>query len=207
MHVLVTAGPTREPIDSVRFITNASSGRMGYAVAAAAEEAGHRVTLLTGPVSLAPPPGVEVARFVTVEDLRDALDARFDACDALVMAAAVGDFAVRNPSPAKIPRAGGPVTIDLVPTEDLLAGLGARRRPGQVLIGFAVEDAADAAGKARAEMARKRTDYTVVNTPAALSAARSLAAILSPAGVVLPWAERSKDDLAREIVRLLARPT
>jgi phosphopantothenoylcysteine decarboxylase/phosphopantothenate--cysteine ligase len=121
------------------------------------------------------------------------------------MAAAVGDFTVENPREGKIPRSAGPVRITLVPTEDVLAGLAARKRPGQVVVAFAVKDAPPerAAEKARAEMARKGADYVVVNAPAAMGADESEACILSPAGRVVPWARRSKTELARKILALI----
>lgn len=204
MNVLVTAGPTREYIDSVRFITNASSGRMGYAVAAEAARAGHRVGLLSGPVNLPAPETVAVVPFMTVAQLKAALDERFDACDALVMTAAVGDFAVKNPSPTKISRSAGAITIELTPTEDILAAFGARRRADQVLVGFSVEDR-DAEAKARAELLAKHLDYVVLNPPTAMGAEDSEAMILGREGVVLAWDQRTKDQLAREVVRLLGR--
>ena len=204
MNVLVTAGPTREPIDTVRFITNASSGRMGYACAAAAARAGHEVTLITGPVAIDPPAGVEVVRIVSVAELAEALRKRFDACDALLMAAAVGDFTVAEARDAKIPRAAAAVQITLTPTDDILAALGARKKPGQVLVGFAVEDDADEA-KAHAELLAKNCDYLVLNGPAAIGAERSEACILSPDGLLLDWGKRSKQALAREIVSLLTK--
>jgi len=200
--VLVTAGPTREPIDAVRFITNASSGKMGYAVAAAAAAAGHDVTLLSGPVALAPPPGVTVVPFVTVADLAATLEAHFDRCDVLVMAAAVGDFTIAQPASTKLRRSAGPITLDLTPTEDLLAGVAARRRANQVLIGFAVADV-DPDTVAREKLATKGLDYIVVNTPAAMGTDDSHAAILSSDGVVLPWECRSKRKLAAAIVGLI----
>jgi len=237
MRMIVTAGPTREYIDDVRFISNASSGRMGYAVAAAGAAAGHEVTLLAGPGvaekrgqaassggpgampqgskigdrhlrGCAAPESVpifEMVRFVTVDDLRAALAERFGGCDALVMTAAVGDFRPESRVAGKIPRAGGPVTVRLVPTEDILAAVTADKRPGQVVVAFAVEamPPADAAAKARAEMRRKGADFVVVNGPEAMDAPRSRACALDDAGVVLEWATRSKDDLAREIVRLV----
>ncbi len=134
MKIIITSGPTREHIDSVRFITTASSGKMGYAVAAGAVSAGHDVTLITGPVAIEPPAGCEVATFVTVMDLAQALDERFDDCDALIMAAAVGDFTVEQVAAGKISRSAGPVRITLQPTDDILAGLGRRKRRGQVII-------------------------------------------------------------------------
>lgn len=206
MRVLVTAGPTREPIDAVRFITNASSGRTGYAVAAAGVAAGMEVTLLTGPVALAVPAGCEVVPFITVGDLKISLEARFDACDALVMSAAVGDFMVKNPAEGKLHRTAGPTTLTLVATDDLLAALAGRKRPNQQIVAFAVEEGPPqrAQSAAAAKLAAKGADFIVVNTSAAMSTETSEAAILSPGGVVLPWAQRSKADLAGQIIRLLA---
>ncbi len=205
MKIIITSGPTREHIDSVRFITTASSGKMGYAIAAGAVSAGHEVTLITGPTAIGPPAGCEVVTFVTVKDLAQALDDRFDDCDALIMAAAVGDFTVKQVAAGKISRSAGPIQITLEPTEDILAGLGRRKRPDQIIIAFAVEDlpAEQAEAKVRGEMKRKNADYVVLNTPAAMSADASDACILSPAGLTLPWASRTKTDLARQIVALL----
>ena len=202
MNVIVTAGPTREYIDTVRFITNASSGKMGYACAAAAVAAGHEVTLITGPVALEAPRGVECVRIVSVDDLRRALTLRFDACDALIMSAAVGDFTVENAAETKIPRSGGPVKLLLLPTEDLLAGVARRRRDDQVLIAFAVEDEGDEE-KAYREMTAKGCDFVVLNGPAAMGADASEACIIGREGIVLPWARRSKTALAAEIIKLL----
>jgi phosphopantothenoylcysteine decarboxylase / phosphopantothenate---cysteine ligase len=204
LSVLVTAGPTREPIDPVRFITSASSGKMGYAVAEAAAAAGHDVTLLSGPVALTAPAGVTVVPFVTVADLKSALDDRFDHCDVLVMAAAVGDYTVAHPAAVKLRRSAGAVTLELIPTDDLLAAVAARRRGGQLLIGFTVADV-DPDAVAREKLTAKGLDYIVVNTPAAMAADISRAAILSPDGVVLPWERRTKRQLAEAIAALIAR--
>ena len=204
MRVIVTAGPTRESIDSVRFITNASSGKMGYACAAAAVAAGHDVTLITGPVSLPAPAGCTVIRIVTVEELQAALEKEFPMCDALIMTAAVGDFSVENRTPHKISRKDGPITIRLTPTPDILAGVTAHRRAGQIIVGFSVEDRHDQA-KAAAEMTDKRCDYMVLNPPSAMMGDESDACILSGKGIVLPWGRRSKQELAERIVGLLKR--
>jgi len=204
MRVIVTAGPTRERIDAVRFITNASSGKMGYACAAAAAVAGHEVTLISGPVAIAPPDGVELVPIISVADLAKALEERFDVCDALIMAAAVGDFHVQEQLDTKLPRSGGPVHITLLPTADILAGLGARRQ-GQVLIGFAVE-ADHNEEKARRELVAKDCDYLVLNSTAAMGADESEACILSRQGLALPLARRGKQALAKEIIALCSRP-
>ena len=212
MRFIVTAGPTREPIDSVRFITNASSGQMGAAVAVAAASAGHAVTLLAGPVSaqvLAPAreAGCEIVPFVTVDELQRELAARFGACDCLVMAAAVGDFRAEPVVQGKIPRAGGTITIRLSPTQDVVAGVAAHKRPGQIVITFAVEDLPpeQMIAKAQAELVAKHGDFVVVNPPSAMAAGSSLACIVGLKGMVLPWASRPKAQLAQEIVRLVEK--
>ena len=211
MRVLVTAGPTREYIDTVRFITNASSGRMGCAVACAAARAGHHVTLLLGPgvagggtADLGD--GCEVVPFVSVADLKREVTARFGACDVLVMCAAVGDFRPDRVLPSKLHRSTGPVTLRLYPTEDVVAGVAAGKSGTQTVVTFAVEDGPreQIEAKAREEMVAKNSDFVVVNTPAAMAAAESDACVLVRGGGGLPWARRTKQALAEQIVQLLA---
>ena len=211
MRILVTAGPTREYIDPVRFITNASSGRMGYAVAAAAARRGHRVTLLSGPVAIEAPRGCRVVPFVSVDDLVSAMREHFPRADAVVMSAAVGDFRPARASRRKLRRGGGPITLRLVPTPDVLAAAARRRRPGQVVFAFAVEKGPRRRIESQAlrEMARKNADYVLLNTPAAMGGKSSAACILCRRGVLLPWRPRTKAALAGTIVRVLelaARP-
>ncbi|MFW6335512.1 MAG: phosphopantothenoylcysteine decarboxylase, partial [Phycisphaeraceae bacterium] len=128
MKILLTAGPTREPIDEVRFLSNRSSGKVGLSLARAAHDAGHRVTLLLGPVCAGDdlPGGIEVVRFGSTADLQRELEHRFDACDALIMAAAVADYRPAEVIQGKTPRAHDPeatMTIQLEPTPDLVASL------------------------------------------------------------------------------------
>lgn len=205
MRVLITAGPTREYIDTVRFLSNASSGRMGIALANAALDAGHQVTLLLGAVSPDPPAGAEVVPFVSCSDLADALDEHFSDADVLMMAAAVGDFRPERTYPSKLHRRNGPITLRLYPTEDILAGLAAGKRAGQTIVSFSVEDGREdqVQAKAREEMLAKRADFCVVNPPAAMAAGESEACVLSEDGIALPWRRRSKSELAREIMKLL----
>ena len=210
MRILVTAGPTREHIDAVRFISNASSGRMGCAVARAAVHAGDEVTLLLSRSLVASATwdlsaDVTVAAFESVSDLKAGLEERMADCDALVMTAAVGDFRPDQACEGKLARANGPVTLRLIPTEDVLASVATERRDAQIIVAFAVEEGADAAieAKARAEMQAKNADYVVVNTPAAMGAKASRACILSRDDVVLAWADRPKEELAERIVALL----
>jgi phosphopantothenoylcysteine decarboxylase / phosphopantothenate---cysteine ligase len=209
MKIIVTAGPTREYIDTVRFISNASSGLMGCEVAVAAASQ-HDVTLLIGaggpPTAMAGRlDAIEIVSFTSVDDLKEKLTERFAACDALVMSAAVGDFRLAEPVAGKIPRSGGAVTLRLEPTEDILAGLCASKRTDQTVVAFAVEDGLRERieVKALGEMVTKGADCVVVNTPEAMGSDDSEACILSGEGTILPWLTRLKGVLAREIVEFI----
>lgn len=152
LRVLVTAGPTREPIDPVRYLTNRSSGKMGYAIARAARDRGAQVILITGPTALTPPGGVEVLSVETATDMYQAVMARFPACDVLVMAAAVADYYLPEIAGQKIKK-GDKLVLELVPTPDILAAVG-KIKDRQVVVGFAAETerlAEFAVGKARAK--------------------------------------------------------
>jgi phosphopantothenoylcysteine decarboxylase / phosphopantothenate---cysteine ligase len=163
VRVLVTAGGTREPIDSVRFIGNHSSGRMGYALAAEAVRRGAEVTVVAANVALEPPLGARVVEVRTAAELAHSCRQRFDACDVLLMAAAVADFRPAAPSRQKLKKDRGVPTVELEPTEDVLSLLAARRRPGQVIVGFAAEDGEGGLESARGKLERKRVDLLVVN--------------------------------------------
>ncbi len=161
--VLVTAGGTREPIDSVRYIGNRSSGRMGFALAAAAARRGAEVTLVAANVALDPPAGVKLVTVGTAAELKQACEPEFDRADVLLMAAAVADFRPSAPAPSKLKKDRGTPQIELEPTEDVLSALAARRRSGQVLVGFAAEHGEGALDYARDKLERKRLDAVVVN--------------------------------------------
>jgi phosphopantothenoylcysteine decarboxylase/phosphopantothenate--cysteine ligase len=164
--VLVTAGGTREPIDAVRFVGNRSSGRMGFAVADEAARRGAAVTCLAANVTLPRHAGVEYVDVETASELAEATHARFERCDVLVMAAAVGDFRPAEAAGDKIKKDGasGGMELHLERTEDILAGVSARRRPNQVLVGFAAEfGAGNAVAYGRDKLARKGLDAVVVN--------------------------------------------
>jgi phosphopantothenoylcysteine decarboxylase / phosphopantothenate---cysteine ligase len=164
--VLVTAGGTREPIDSVRFLGNSSSGRMGLALAEAARARGAEVTLLAANVALASDPSIKRRAVVTAAELERACREEFPACDVLLMAAAVADFRPAAPREDKIKKAerhGEGLTLELEQTSDVLAGLAASRRDGQTLVGFAAEHGANAVELARRKLAEKGVDAIVVN--------------------------------------------
>ena len=160
-HVLVTAGPTREAIDPVRFLSNGSTGAMGFAVAEAAARRGARVTLLAGPVALATPPGVDRVDVVTADDLLAAALAHADA-DLVVAAAAVSDYAPAEASDRKLKKGDGDLTLALRRTPDVLAALGERKRDGQTLVGFALETH-DGEAHAQDKLARKNLDWIALN--------------------------------------------
>jgi phosphopantothenoylcysteine decarboxylase/phosphopantothenate--cysteine ligase len=164
VRVLVTAGGTREPIDSVRYIGNRSSGRMGFALAAEALRRGAAVTLVAANTSLRPPPGARVVEVGTAAELGRACREAFGACDVLLMAAAVADFRPASPAAAKLKKQRGvPPPIELELTEDVIASLAAERRAGQVLIGFAAEHGEEAVAYGASKLGRKRLHAVVVN--------------------------------------------
>lgn len=166
-HLLITAGPTQEPIDAVRFIGNRSSGRLGVALADEAARRGCRVTLLLGPSPLAPTEsGVRTLRYRTTADLAGLLEREQPGCDVLVMAAAVADYRpLTTPDllAGKLRRENRAMVIELEPTPDLLAACSSRRRTGQVLIGFALEPEAELLESARRKLERKGVDAIVAN--------------------------------------------
>ena len=160
--VLVTAGPTVERIDPVRYITNRSTGKMGYAIAEAAAARGARVILASGPVSLDAPKGVELVRVESSAQLCEAVLHHAQQADAVIQAAAPADFTPETVADRKIKKTGGEMTLRLKPTTDIAAALGERKRPGQVLVAFAAETN-DVEDNARGKLARKNADLVVAN--------------------------------------------
>jgi len=162
LRLLVTAGPTREPLDPVRFMSNRSSGKMGYALAAAAARRGAQVTLVSGPTALAEPEGCVVIRVNTAEEMREAVAGRFEECDVLIAAAAVADYTPAQMNASKLKRSKGAITVQLTRTADILAECGDRKRPGQVLVGFAAETD-DLLVNAQQKLKAKHLDMIVAN--------------------------------------------
>ena len=164
LRVLITAGGTREPIDSVRFVGNRSSGRMGFALAEECLRRGASVTVVAANVSLPRADGIDYVDVQTAADMHDAATAAFAAADVLVMAAAVADFRPASAVDDKIKKSGrDSLTLELEPTVDVLSALSGARRPGQVLVGFAAEHGDVAVANARGKLERKGLDAVVVN--------------------------------------------
>jgi phosphopantothenoylcysteine decarboxylase/phosphopantothenate--cysteine ligase len=209
LRVLVTAGGTREPLDSVRFIGNSSSGRMGLALAAAARDRGAEVTLLAANVALERPPGVSWRAVRTAAELQEACAQEFPACDVLLMAAAVADFRPAAPLDGKLKKTGREhLELALEPTADVLRGLAAQRRPGQTLVGFAAEHGAGAVEHGRGKLRDKGLDAVVVNDIAradiGFEVDRNEVTILTAAGAEhLPAAPKA--SIAEGILDAVAR--
>jgi phosphopantothenoylcysteine decarboxylase/phosphopantothenate--cysteine ligase len=204
--LLVTAGPTYEPIDAVRFVGNRSSGKMGFAIAAEAAGRGARVLLVAGPTHLADPPRVEVERVETAEQMRGAVLARLEEADAVVKAAAVADFRPSRPAAGKLKKQAGPPELHLEPTPDILQELGDRKEE-RVLVGFAAETQhLEEAG--RKKLVEKNLDLVVVNEVGrpgtGFDALTNRAMILSSDGVDIPMREWTKASLAGAICDRLA---
>ncbi|HEV2291697.1 MAG TPA: bifunctional phosphopantothenoylcysteine decarboxylase/phosphopantothenate--cysteine ligase CoaBC [Gemmatimonadales bacterium] len=201
--VVVTAGPTREPIDPVRVVTNRSSGRMGYRVAEAAWERGAEVTLISGPVELPPPPGVMVQRIETTAELESAVRRALETADVLVMAAAPADYRPVEPSAEKRPRQDGALALPLEPTADILSATAAARRAGSVMVGFALETG-DALAKGKAKLERKALDLIVINDAlepgAGFEVDTNRVAILGRDGTSMILPLQSKRETAEQIL-------
>lgn len=200
MKILISAGPTREYIDPVRFITNSSSGQMGYALAAAALRKGHEVTLVSGPVNIAPPEGVTLVKVVTAADMAEAMKSRFPGCDCCIMSAAVADYRPVTSFEQKMKKTPGNMFLELERTEDVLKSLGSVKKTEQLLIGFAAESEnllENAAGK----LQRKNLDWIVANKLSdGFAKSTNVCTVLGRNGEKIPFAEQPKTLLAEELL-------
>lgn len=202
LEVLVSAGPTRERLDPVRFLSNPSSGRMGWAVARAARDRGASVTLVSGPTELPDPHGVEVIRVESTQEMERALRGPFEACHLLVMAAAVSDWRPAEVAAEKVPKRGERQTLEFVRTPDLLEGM-AERRKAQVLVGFAMET--DAGVERAAEKARRKgLAFVGLNYPAredsAFGGEHGRVTWVTPDGASEPMPRLSKREVADRLL-------
>jgi phosphopantothenoylcysteine decarboxylase/phosphopantothenate--cysteine ligase len=202
-HVLVTAGPTHEPIDPVRVIANRSSGRQGFAIAAAAAQAGARVTLIAGPVSLPTPGGVVRVDVETAQQMADAVEAALPA-DVAILVAAVADWKVEA-STSKLKKSDGPPQLRFAPNPDILALLGEHRDRPALLIGFAAETH-DVVANAKGKLESKKADWIVANDVSGEVMGGSHNRIhLVTRGGVEDWPEAAKEDVARHLVSRIAQ--
>ena len=201
MHVLITAGPTREYLDDVRFLSNPSTGSMGFACAEAAARAGHRVTLVTGPSALPDLPGVKTVRVTSALEMRAAAMKAYRSAGAVIATAAVSDYRPARRLDGKMKKGPARVSLALVRTPDILGEMG-RRKGRRLLIGFALETR-DEVANALAKLAAKRLDHVVLDSPAAFGAQRIDVTVIHADGSRESFRRISKSVLARLLVDLL----
>jgi phosphopantothenoylcysteine decarboxylase/phosphopantothenate--cysteine ligase len=200
--ILITSGPTRQYLDPVRYLTNASSGRMGKALAEAALAAGHEVVIVTGPVEIAYPRGAEVVPVITTDEMLEASRRVFPTCDGAICVAAPCDYRPEKISTQKISKTGEPLTLHLIETPDVCATLGSEKSPEQWLVGFALETE-DQRFRALAKLERKHCDLMVVNGPQAMNAETNAVEIIDRAGAIIAALSGDKNEVAREILGIL----
>ncbi len=202
LQFLITAGGTREYIDPVRFISNASTGTMGYELARSALLAGHRVTLITAPTNLDIPKGAGVVKVESARDMLEAVKNKFGECDGLIMTAAVSDYTPAKPAREKIKKSPGAITLKLKSTQDILKWAGTHKKRNQFVVGFALEDRDIKAGAAR-KLRDKKLDMIVANTPAAIGSERSEVWIKKAGQEWRRFAEAPKKRIANRLIRLI----
>lgn len=198
MRILITAGPTREPIDPVRFISNHSSGRLGLALINAALKKEHHVTAILGPVAYPTPGRATRVDVETTRQMYDAVMREFPSHDLLIMAAAVADYRPRIATDTKIGREGR-LTLELEPTEDIVAAAATNKRPNQRIIGFSLEAEGDIS-RARAKLDRKRLDMIVFNPLRTMNAPTIRPTLLYPDGRINELSEASKEAFAALLI-------
>ncbi len=205
MNILVTAGPTREAIDPVRFLSNRSSGRMGFAVAAAAAEAGHAVRLVAGPVALETPAGVERIDVVSAEEMRAAVTEHVAWCDALIMAAAVADWRPASVSDQKVKKVEGPMRLELERTTDILISVKPLKGP-RIYVGFAAETG-DPVPEATRKVTAKGLDMIVANDvsrpDAGFEVATNAVTFIESGGTMRHIDTAAKTEIAAAIIQWL----
>jgi len=204
---VVTAGPTREAIDPVRFISNRSSGKMGYAIAEAALEAGHSVTLISGPTAVRPPADAQLISVTTSDELYHEVHRAVSQCDVLVMCAAVSDYKPARVEPRKTKKRNTPFALELIPTRDILASLSKEDR-SYLVVGFAAETH-DLETSAQKKLQEKNCDLIVANdvsrTDSGMESDENAVTIFFRNGESRTISRRSKQIIARELVKIISK--
>ena len=198
MRILITAGPTREYLDDVRYLSNASSGRMGFELAEAATAAGHEVIVVCGPVDLPPPNGCEFHSVETTEEMKLACLELFPKCDGVIAAAAVSDYKPLNRVAGKIAKTGGPISVEMIETDDVLAELG-RNKGDRWVMGFALESQNPRENALQRRRA-KNCNWIVLNDPTAIGAETNSVELLDRTGHAVSSWSGSKLQVARALI-------
>ncbi len=204
MHIVITAGGTREYIDNVRFISNASSGRMGYALARAALSAGHKTTLITAAKGLREPAGAIIIRAETAGQMFDEVKKVFNDCHCLIMAAAVSDYTPTRTAKSKLKKSDETITLELKPTVDIARWAGMHKKTGQLVVGFALEDS-ELHRRAEQKMRDKKLDIIVANTPQAINAKHSRVDIKRLQGEWVRLGNCAKSKSAKKILEIVEK--
>lgn len=203
MRFLITAGPTREPIDPVRFLSNRSSGRMGYALAEAAQEAGHEVLLISGPVGIPAPQGVALVKIETAREMYAAVEGRLGGCDAAIFSAAVADYRPVQVAAEKMKKSAEKLTLELERTEDILGSARGVFGFRGILVGFAAETE-NLLAHAQEKLVRKGCDLIVANDVSqegiGFDSGENEVTLCLPGGRILSLPRQSKTALARELI-------
>jgi phosphopantothenoylcysteine decarboxylase/phosphopantothenate--cysteine ligase len=202
--ILITSGPTRQYLDPVRFLTNASSGRMGCALAAAAVAHGHEVVVVSGPVQIDYPHGARLVHVVNTEEMLEACRREFPSCDGLIATAAPCDYRPQHVAAKKISKTGQPLLLQLIETPDIVATLAAEKRPAQWMVGFALETH-DRHIRAMVKLEKKSCDLMVLNGPEAINAEENAVEVMDGAGHVVFTAAGSKASVAHGIFDVIQR--
>ncbi|HEY2882363.1 MAG TPA: phosphopantothenoylcysteine decarboxylase [Pirellulales bacterium] len=202
--ILITSGPTRQHLDPVRYLTNASSGRMGLALAQAAVEAGHEVVVVSGPVEVQYPRQCEVTHVVSTEEMLATCQRLFPQCDGLIGVAAPSDYRPIKVEEHKIKKTGEPLVLHLVETPDIVATLAAGKRPEQWLVGFALETE-DQRFRAITKMQKKSCNLMVLNGPQAIGSPENLVEVLDTSGEVVATLAGVKEQVAAELFQIISK--
>ena len=201
--VLITSGPTRQYLDPVRYLTNASSGRMGQALAEAALSVGNDVVVVTGPVDVEYPASADVRQVVSTEEMLEAAQAEFETCDGAIGVAAPCDYRPVQVADQKLMKTGQPLTLHLIETPDVVASLGARKG-NRWVVGFALETE-DHRFRAITKLERKSCDMMVLNSPSAMNAIDTAVEVIDSSGAVIAQLAGAKTEVAIQMMQLIQR--
>jgi phosphopantothenoylcysteine decarboxylase/phosphopantothenate--cysteine ligase len=197
--IVITSGPTRQYLDPVRYLTNGSSGRMGAALAKAALDSGHSVTVISGPVTATYPDGATVIDVITTQEMLAAAEVAFENADGLIGAAAPCDYMPQKIEPQKLSKTGAGLQLSLIETPDIVATLGSKKKPGQWVVGFALETE-DIRFRAIVKMSRKCCDMIVSNCATAMNAEDNNVEVIASDGTILGQISGPKTEVARGIL-------